>query len=237
MAILTLVFGRDILETYDINGSRTIIGRADDCNVVIDNLAVSRHHVIIEETENGYLINDLDSNNGTFVNGRRIFEPTPLNFGDEIAIGKHVLLFDSHTKNYPTLTMPHGEALPDMDSPAKGTMFVEPDKMEQIQKKATVARKAHLCLKNKESHGDMLIALDKTEISFGKAEECDIQLKGFFCARKHAVLTRTDKGFQIANYAILSPTRVNGEAIAATFLCEGDEVKMYNTTFIFHSSR
>lgn len=238
MAILTLVFGRDILQSYDINGNKTIIGRAEDCDIVVDNLGVSRHHAIVEKKDGTYQINDLDSNNGTFVNGRRITEPTSLNFGDEIGIGKHILIFDSHSKKQLPLDGPSlKEALPDMDSAGRGTMFVEPEKMEKIQKKVTATRRAHLRIINGNGQEDSLIPLDKAEFSFGKSDDCDIKIKGFLCSSHHAILSRAENGFQLINLSILRPVRINGIRVESAFLCDGDEVKMGKSTFIFHSNR
>ncbi|RJP18975.1 MAG: FHA domain-containing protein [Candidatus Abyssobacteria bacterium SURF_5] len=235
MAILTLVFGRDILGTFDVNRNKMIIGRADDCDIVIDNLAVSRHHAIIEKNDGSVLINDLDSNNGTFINGQKIIGSTALNFGDEIGIGKHVLVFDSHAKKRKPLDAPIKEALPDMDSPERGTMLVEPKSMEKIQKKVSASRKAHLRLKN--GHNDVLIRLDKADLFFGKASECDVKIGGFFCSRKHAAIKRVENGYQVINFAVLSPTRLNGTRVQSAFLCDGDEIKMGGNTFLFHSDQ
>jgi len=237
MAILTLVFGRDILGTFDVNGDRMIIGRADDCEIVIDNLAVSRHHAIIERKDGGFQIKDLDSNNGTFVNGHRITEGTSLNFGDEIGIGKHVIVFDSHSKKQQlpdSLLMK--EAVPDMDSPARGTMFVEPEKMAKIQKKGNTARKAHLLMKEN-GHAETMMPLDQKDVVFGKSPECDIKIKGFFCSRRQAILSRLENGFEITHMGIFSSTKVNGVPIQSAFLCDGDEITMGKTAFIFHSDR
>ncbi|UCD57094.1 MAG: FHA domain-containing protein [Candidatus Hydrogenedentota bacterium] len=236
MARLTLVFGRDVLGTYDIDREKMIIGRADDCDIPIDNLAVSRHHAIIEKKEGIFTINDLDSNNGTFVNGQRIHEPTILNFGDEIGVGKHVLVFDSHSKKTkPVQVSPPGSAVPEMDLAERGTMFVEPEKMEKIQKKATVARKAHLQIKGAGTAG--LIPLEKTDIVFGKARDCDVKIRGFFASRRHAILSRLEKGFQLTNLATFSPTQVNGTRIESALLCDGDEISMGKSSFVFHSEQ
>ncbi len=236
MAILTLVFGRDILGTHEIESGNLIIGRADDSDIVIDNLAVSRHHAIIEKNNGVFTINDLDSNNGTFVNGQRIDEPTTLNLGDEIGVGKHVLVFDSHSRrDRPGQALSTGGALPDMDSPDRGTMFVEPEKMERIQEKVTVTRKAHLQIKDLPD--SKLIPLEKSDLVFGKKEDCDIRIKGFFASRRHAILSRLEKGFQITNLAILSPTRVNEKRVDTALLCDGDEISLGKSQFIFHSEQ
>jgi len=237
MAILTLVFGREVLGTYDISKESMIIGRADDCDIVIDNLAVSRHHSIIEKREGVFTINDLDSNNGTFVNGQPITEPTALNFGDEIGLGKHVLVFDSHSRKGKSVQAASmGERLPDMDMTERGTMLVEPEKMQKIQAKVTTARKAHIQIKDAGGAGSMIL-LEKSDIVFGKAADCDIKIRGFFASRRHAILSRLENGHQLTNLAIFSPTRVNGIGIESAFLCDGDQITMGKSTFVFHSEQ
>ena len=236
MAIITMVFGRDVLGSYEISRDKMIIGRADDCDIAIDNLAISRHHAILEKRDNIFTINDLDSNNGTFVNGQIINEATDLNFGDEIGIGKHVLVFDSHARKAKSLQTPQTAGIQaDMDSADRGTMFVEPDMMEKIQKKVTSARKAHLVVVGEP--GAKQIPLEKSDVVFGKAPDCDVKTKGFFSARRHAILSHLDKGFQLTNLAVLSPTRVNGIRIESAILLDGDELVLGKSTFIFHSEQ
>lgn len=237
MAILTLVFGRDELGTFEVESDKLIIGRAEDCEITIDNLAVSRHHSIIEKKEGVFTVNDLDSNNGTFVNGQRITEPTTLNFGDEIGVGKHVLVFDSHSKKGQPAAQAQapGGAMPDMDSPGRGTMFVEPDKMEQMQQKVVTARKAHL--QEKSAPGGRLIPIEQSDVVFGKGGDSDIRIEGFFASFRHAILSRLDKGYQLTNLAVFSPTKVNGSKVDSAFLVDGDEIKMGKSVFIFHSEQ
>ncbi|MGK7873117.1 MAG: FHA domain-containing protein [Xenococcaceae cyanobacterium] len=70
------------------------IGRSKDNNLVIREPWVSRHHAMLQSTENGefYLI-DLGSRNGTFVNGRRVSVPVILHNADRISLGKTKLEF------------------------------------------------------------------------------------------------------------------------------------------------
>jgi len=237
MAILTLVFGREVLGTYDITKDKMIIGRAEDCDIVIDNLAVSRHHSIIEKKEGAFTINDLDSNNGTFVNGHTITAPTTLSFGDEIGLGKHVLVFDSHSRKGKSVhAASMGERLPDMDMKERGTMFVEPEKMQKIQQKVTTARKAHLRIGGAADAAGM-IAIEKSDLVFGKGADCDIKIKGFFASRRHAILSHLENGFQLTNLAVFSPTRVNGIGVESAFLCDGDEIIMGRSRFVCHSEQ
>ena len=66
------------------------IGRNPDCDIILDNETVSRYHATIEKTYNGeYIIQDLSSRNGTFVNGQKIKSFTNVKINDKIFIGRH----------------------------------------------------------------------------------------------------------------------------------------------------
>lgn len=68
------------------------IGRLNDNDVIIADDKVSRHHVQIILDDNGnYIIQDIGSRNGTYVNGNKITHPTPLNKADIIRIGNTIL--------------------------------------------------------------------------------------------------------------------------------------------------
>src|SRR5262249_57098107 len=62
------------------------IGRAPDNDVVISDLSVSRHHAELRRVGDTYQIGDLNSHNGTFVNGQRVVS-APLTEGDIVGIG------------------------------------------------------------------------------------------------------------------------------------------------------
>lgn len=66
------------------------IGRALDCDVVIDNPVVSTHHCRLSQTNSTLILDDLRSANGTYVNGNRIAEPTAVTADDVITLGKTV---------------------------------------------------------------------------------------------------------------------------------------------------
>ncbi len=80
-------------ETFHPQGDRTTIGRSPDCGIFLDDVTVSRRHAVLVEDEGAFVIEDQESLNGTFVNRRRIDEPTRLDDGDEVQIGKYRLTF------------------------------------------------------------------------------------------------------------------------------------------------
>jgi len=63
------------------------VGRDRDCDVHLSDVSVSRRHARIRVARSAVIVEDLDSKNGTLVNGKRISEPSPLANGDTITFG------------------------------------------------------------------------------------------------------------------------------------------------------
>jgi adenylate cyclase len=70
--------GPSSVSAFELVGSSITIGRGADNDIVIDDKMVSRHHARLELQANTYLLMDLGSANGTWVNDRRISTPVPL---------------------------------------------------------------------------------------------------------------------------------------------------------------
>ena len=70
------------------------LGRATDNDVVIANQRVSRYHAQLRWVESAWLVYDLDSTNGTFIDGERVFpsQPRPLRAGASLRLGDHELV-------------------------------------------------------------------------------------------------------------------------------------------------
>jgi pSer/pThr/pTyr-binding forkhead associated (FHA) protein len=79
-------------ETFPLESERTLIGRSPDCEIFLDDVTVSRKHAVLHRRDDAFVIEDLGSLNGTFVNKRRI-ESGELNDNDELQIGKYRLTF------------------------------------------------------------------------------------------------------------------------------------------------
>ncbi len=81
---------------YDL-AEKAIIGRHPECDVVLTVGAVSRHHARIFAGEDGHFLEDLQSRNGTFVNGKLVTNTQPLHEGDRIRICEVELTFHLDT--------------------------------------------------------------------------------------------------------------------------------------------
>jgi hypothetical protein len=79
-------------ETFPLESERTMIGRSPDCEIFLDDVTVSRKHAVLQRTGDAFVIEDLGSLNGTFVNRRRV-EKGELTDNDELQIGKYRLTF------------------------------------------------------------------------------------------------------------------------------------------------
>jgi ABC-type multidrug transport system ATPase subunit len=77
---------------FELTGADVVIGRAPSVDFVISQSSVSGRHALISRQMGQYTIEDLNSTNGTYLNGRRLQSPQPLNHGDEIRLGQSILL-------------------------------------------------------------------------------------------------------------------------------------------------
>jgi predicted component of type VI protein secretion system len=82
--------------TYDLTKEVTLMGRDVSNDIILGDSEISRQHTRLTRTPGGYVIEDLGSTNGTFVNSERLMAPRVLNPGDLVALGENVsLTFDA----------------------------------------------------------------------------------------------------------------------------------------------
>jgi pSer/pThr/pTyr-binding forkhead associated (FHA) protein len=92
MARLVLSLDGQVLAEYNMSKERYTVGRLPDNDIRIDNPAVSGHHSLIINILNDSFLEDLNSTNGTYVNGRLI-KKHAMQHGDVVTVGKHQLRF------------------------------------------------------------------------------------------------------------------------------------------------
>ena len=92
MARLVLSLDSQVMAEYNMNKERYTIGWLPDNDIRIDNAAVSGHHSLIINILNDSFLEDLNSTNGTYVNGKLI-KKHALQHGDVITVGHHQLRF------------------------------------------------------------------------------------------------------------------------------------------------
>ncbi|MBN1852503.1 MAG: SpoIIE family protein phosphatase [Pirellulales bacterium] len=128
MAILFAVQGLAPGTQFPIVEDRAILGRHPDCQIVLDEAAVSRHHAEITCQGDCFFIQDLGSRNGTFVNGRLIDGRVPLRNGDRILICDLAFEFQ--------LTSPSELLLNQLNSEdAPTTFLLDDDEVQDVRSK------------------------------------------------------------------------------------------------------
>lgn len=196
------------------------IGRTPDNDIVIDNLAVSRLHAVLEEEKGHYYVRDHDSLNGTVLNGQKIGRAR-LSNGDEVSIGKHTIVFLRQGGQ----AVPAGETIEGFDQ----TMIINRDAP------VLVASASQSCprLVVKTPFGDRVIEIKDT-VTIGKDEGADIAIEGAFVARRHAEIVREGNKILIRHLGGLRKVTVGGKSVRETELNDNDEIKIAKEEFIFH---
>lgn len=221
---LTLTLSGRTLERFEFKEyERLRIGRSEDCEITIDNLGVSRYHAEIVSKDGFNILRDLRSNNGTFVNGRRI-DSHNLNEGDEISIGKFTLTFSGD-----------GAAAPAVEAPAEaprgaedfGGMTMQMDQAALAALQREKASKVRGYLVVHDPAGKKNVFLEKSVFVFGKCDDADIKFKGWFTPRKIAIIFRDESGFRLINVTPKGDmVMVNGKPIDDVRLGDNDEIQI-----------
>lgn len=237
---LTLTLSGRTLERYEFDKDSIKVGRNADCDVPIDNLGVSRYHCEILFKEGFYVLRDLKSNNGTFVNGKRV-DTHNLNDGDEISIGKFTITFNGKgAVDLPEAQKPEPapEAAPagaaqGGAAPAEGegdfggmTMQMDQRALAQLQREKASKVRGYLVVEEDGKKNN--IFLEKSVFVIGKGESSDIRVGGFFTPRKVAIIFRDESGFRLINVTnnAAKNVLVNGKAIDDVRLGDNDEIKI-----------
>ncbi len=122
MPFLTSVDASVVKKQFEILGRPVVIGRHPECDVVIDEVSVSRRHAQIVKENGNFYVEDLRSRNGTMVNNNEIHRKTKLFDGSEIRICD--VLFTFHLGNEPGYEKPR-KTLSESSDHIGGTLFVD----------------------------------------------------------------------------------------------------------------
>ena len=94
-AMLLVQRGPDAGARFLLDTDVVTVGRHPESDIFLDDISVSRRHATFTRTANGYVISDLGSLNGSYINRDRIDSDVVLSGGDEVQIGKYRLIFFS----------------------------------------------------------------------------------------------------------------------------------------------
>ncbi|MCJ7718184.1 MAG: FHA domain-containing protein [Anaerolineales bacterium] len=129
---LTIIKGFNKGEVFPLEGDEIIIGRGEENGIVLNIAEVSRTHSILTKAEEGYMIKDLGSTNGTFVDKKKIGGKYLLKPGDTVMLGDAIYMtYQADIDPDETLVAPRQEEFPKPDVTA-----VTPKPVERKQEPA-----------------------------------------------------------------------------------------------------
>lgn len=228
--LLVVKFKNKVLYKYLLKDEKTEIGRTAKNKIIIDNQAVSSKHALVLKDGDGFIIQDLDSKNGTFVNEKKISRHN-LQDGDVIAVGRHELIFESDGKySKSELFQPSADSAFDAETTAVLDTRKYKDMLHKSKGEMTSGKAALVYLNG----GSGEVPIKKNVLTIGKAEECDIVAKGFLVGETAALVLVRPDGYHLKyNKGVTKPT-VNGVKIDKTIkLYDGDVIKVGSVTLRF----
>lgn len=113
-ALLAVSSGGRMIAEITLNRPRMVLGRDENCDISLDSSYVSRYQNLFMATQEGWMLIDLNSTNGCFVNGRKVSEHK-LRDGDLITLGQHHIRFSGEPDEQPH----HEMAATTMTRPAR----------------------------------------------------------------------------------------------------------------------
>ena len=185
MAHLTLmVQGREV-RRFVLNSTVTTIGRAQDNDIVINNLALSRRHAEVHFRQGRYQVQDLGSQNGVFINAERIRGARSLDPDDKITLGTYQFVFSDESSRDPDI----------QGARARRTHEVtqrEADDASAVQGNPVDEPQPLLVLKYNGVELQRYV-LDAGPCLIGRGKDCDIQIAERRLSRRHCRV-RTEAG-------------------------------------------
>ena len=235
MAKLILKFEAKVLKEIPLQKASLSIGRTPGNDVVIDNLAVSGHHAKLVVEEGQYIIEDLSSLNGTFVNSQRI-RRSALKNGDEIVIGKHTLVYQDEG-GVPAEVEAAMEKTQQLISGADQTVILDTKKRREFLAKATAIAAEGISPTAPEKIGCLTVLSGRTDqreyiltskLSIvGKSKDASVRLKGWFAPKVAAIINHREGRYDIAPSGKAGVTKVNSEVLSIPReLHEGDMIQI-----------
>ncbi|MBI4464945.1 MAG: FHA domain-containing protein [Acidobacteria bacterium] len=243
MAKLILKFEAAVLKEIPLQKATLTFGRAPGNDVVIDNLAVSGHHARLVLDQDHYVIEDMSSLNGTFLNNQRI-RRSALKDGDEILIGKHTLVYRDEG-GVPLAATAATEKTQEVKSASEETIVLDTKKRREFLAKATTIASEGASAETKDKVGCLTVLAGKTDqreyiltsklCVIGKSEMASVKLKGWFAPKVAAVINRREGRYEIAPSEKAGATKVNSQVLAAPHaLQEGDTIQIGGVQMQFY---
>ncbi len=209
MPVLILIHNNKPLKLYELSqGNVTTIGRMVDNEICIVSPVVSKYHAKVDAVGDAYILTDLKSKNGTYVNDQRI-ETKILEHNDKILVGTHLLLFryrDGERRFNPNRRFERSKVLESNQDPVADDAYVHMNSAPETEEQRAVLMVL--------SGSGETIPIDKNLIRIGKNPQSDIVVKGISIGQTAATITRRPEGYFLSYIEGIGKPKVNGQTVS-----------------------
>ena len=244
MSTLTLKLNDKLLGEYQLQDSFSLtIGRGSKNDVVIQDPAVSGHHAKIDPVGNRFVLIDLQSKNGTFVNENLVISHW-LKHGDVISIGKHQLIFNQYgTQQIFDDDLEELDKTVIMDTSLHRNMMIRSNPTKSINvvrfwdkasgqdggRDGPPKVSTPFTAKNDDQPAGVVtylaggfgkVTLKRKISTIGKHPSSDVVVKGFLVGQTAITITQKPEGFYLTPISGLAKPKVDGNKVKVTTLID-----------------
>lgn len=204
---------------FELARSEIIIGRDPGVDLTIPSVAVSRRHARLTREGDAYMLEDLGSSNGTYLNGERLTARRPLTSGDKIRFGKAVTITYVAPSDADATAIRSRPAMP--ASVLQTVMGEEP----KIEFDAAAPPQISVAI----AGGSLTThTLTRPVLTIGRVEENDIVIPSQIVSGQHARLERANGGYKLVILAeAKNPVLFEGRPVEGSrILHHGDTLRI-----------
>ncbi|MFU8803136.1 MAG: FHA domain-containing protein [Bradymonadaceae bacterium] len=199
-----------VADQFTFDHGSYVIGRLDECDVVLPSTSVSRQHARVFVQNGRCYIEDLGSANGVTVDGQRVIKQRDLGTASQIRVGDFYLYLEYKRPNQ------HG------DQNVLSTLFI------------SSGSEHHKLVRINDSFAGEEFSLSEQENTIGRTDENFILLSDASISRRHAVVSRVGDHYTVGDNGSSNGTRLNGKVVRSRQpLTPGDIVRFGNVEFVF----
>lgn len=191
MGYIRLYRGKDLIKKLELGRDKVTIGRTDNNTLMLADEGVSREHAAIEYKNGNYFITDLGSQNGVFLNNKKI-ESAKLKYWDEIQIHNFVIKFMAKQGNEKSSKQEESS----VDVESDKTKFFNLTDEKQLDDLRKQTKECFLIYTDKSGVSQNHL-IKKPRIIIGKSKNADIKISGWFVPAIAATIERQGNSYEL----------------------------------------
>ncbi|VAX17973.1 hypothetical protein MNBD_NITROSPINAE04-783 [hydrothermal vent metagenome] len=232
MASLTISSKDKVLKEVEIK--KTLFVGREKGDIILKNPAVSARHFKLEKLGARFIIHDLNSTNGTIVNGEKV-TTKELRSGDQIVVGQFVFKFNNPDQELGAVDSFGSDDIGGM------TMMLDPAKVQAMmgekpgEKEAPVEKESAKLFLYQSSGAPKVLKIEKDTTMIGSSENSDIQIKGITIGRIAASITKTGDKYEITYQGGMAKLKIDSAPVDKRQLENGDKFSIGSYNFEFRT--